>query len=347
MAKGILSASPIFIGNRGLYFWDTDASGTNRRFLEGIDSDYYREASQLIDPDQGEEYASRHSTLVRSLYLQSSETLFSLLMSLIQANLYPAGWLLCYQTRELRKLMEQINRHNAIPVSQKPPKVGWAGILHLILDRSPELNPQEASDLAAMNGKTIGRIASDFLQPATIDEYNSIKHGLRTRRGGFELRFAPTPPDGSAIAEEDYRSLGGQKTGSSFPVTHDLEGGRKKIDRHLVHTSVNWNLESLVHRIEFMSYWIHNCISFFLASLCGVQDSKISIPPSPLTDSASRSTGGIQNMTVRNELSTEGWGDLPAIPDAKSPDHQWPTGSMIKDWLDSRKKSPGTPTQNT
>src|SRR5438094_3978161 len=89
-----------------------------------------------------------------------------------------------------------------------------------------------------------GQLAHELLNPDHIDEYNSVKHGLRMRAGGFKLRAGLEHTYGEPPPEAEMNTIGHSEHGSSF---FRLERIRTEASRSFSarRVSRNWKVEKV------------------------------------------------------------------------------------------------------
>ena len=95
--------TPFIVGERPHVFVNDTIA--NRRFLEGIDADYwtYQAAAHADRLDAEErEQRQRAAAALRVAYSQGVETLLALIGAFLQVPRYPLGWLVRYNNADLR-----------------------------------------------------------------------------------------------------------------------------------------------------------------------------------------------------------------------------------------------------
>ena len=105
-----------------------------------------------------------------------------------------------------------------------------------------------------------------------IKEYNSIKHGLRARPGGFHFAVGPENIPGVPAAPEKMMSLGSSTFGSSYFVKEDIIPSDTCNFRPRRH-SRNWSPHNLANGLTLLSMSINNVICW-LRAVNGVQLNK-------------------------------------------------------------------------
>lgn len=75
--------------------------------------------------------------------------------------------------------------------------------------------PEKLAETRQLFADTWRGFGYDFLRKEHADEYNAIKHGLRTRKGGSSMAFGLEPSPGVAPPAESMRSgaaISGRRT---------------------------------------------------------------------------------------------------------------------------------------
>jgi hypothetical protein len=109
------------------------------------------------------------------------------------------------------------------------------------------------------------RFAHDFTDGAHSDEYNSIKHGLRVRSGGFHFAVAMEDNPGEPAPADRWKSLGGSDFGSTFYRFEPLLGEPNKHNIRGKASMHNWNPENYLNGLSLLSVSLQNVLSFALA----------------------------------------------------------------------------------
>jgi hypothetical protein len=142
-------------------------------------------------------------------------------------------------------------------------------------------------------GKLWRRFAGEFTDVKISQEYNSAKHGLRTRVGGFYLHAGTEViPGVPPPSEKDWNLVGGSDFGTSYFTLEKL-GGDGRLNFRPRHQSRNWNPESLTNSLLLLSMSINNVISF-LRGINGVprENCPVRIPDSEKDFDAPWKTSG-------------------------------------------------------
>jgi hypothetical protein len=240
--------------------WDLQLAEKNREFLEGLDADYFRYVAETNAGKLESEDKHWAALALRVSYSQGLETLFALLCALVQAPECVVGWMLAYKNGGLERLVMKISQGQPVH-SRLMVLPSWYAIaqgVHADIDCEP-VRKQWIQDGF---GKLWERFARDFTNAKILQEYNSVKHGLRTRIGGFHLRVSrEVIPGVPPPSEEEWKSLGGSNFGASYFTLEKIGKGSPLNFQPRFH-SRNWNPENLVNELGLLSMSIHNVISF-------------------------------------------------------------------------------------
>jgi len=249
--------SIFFVGKDIHCWWDRDIDHVNRQFLETIDVRFWYYTAQLHAARLDSEDELRAAIALRQNYYHALETFFTLVAALVQApNAVPAFIPKC-STRDLRGIIEAIQRKQQIDSPWHFERFDWeliASIVHSgtwTTDQPLELNQSFANAWRAL--------ASAFLRKDSQDEYNSIKHGFRASSGGFVLAIGLEETPGIAAPPEKMSVVGQSRTGANFYVPIAVTARNP----HLVlrTQSINWCPLETLAAIRVLSDSIRNVVS--------------------------------------------------------------------------------------
>lgn len=247
------------VHDRPCAVWSLDLQAENQTFLDGIDHSYFTALVDSQVPLLDSEATRMNAALaIRLTYGHALETFFGLVGAMIQAPHCPLGWILTYKPDELRSVLEDVTA-TRLEFSRIPGPVTWEVVSETIHRRLPP--DQDA--LKALFASLWRRLAADYVAELKIEEYNSLKHGLRVTAGGFSLALG-NETDAAPVL--DSRST----FGCRFP-------SRNKLDRYnfsIENAGVNWNPIALAARVEFLSISINNVLCF-LKEQCATEDTVI------------------------------------------------------------------------
>jgi hypothetical protein len=169
------------------------------------------------------------------------------------------GWIAKCSNTTLRRVVNRINagdRELLCPYVRKP--VGWAGIADIVFAcYMPDTEKGAAT--RKLFATLWGQLAHEFLNRDHIEEYNSIKHGLRMRGGGFTLAVGLEHSYGVPPPDSEMKTIGHSEHGSSFFRLERIgeEGSRSFSTRRV---AVNWKVERVQLLCELAAMSIANVI---------------------------------------------------------------------------------------
>ena len=162
----------------------------------------------------------------------------TLVCAAIQAPGCVPAWIQRCSTPQLRELTEQISKGSCVapnPWNLRP--ISWDAIAEKMIAFG-DAGPEELTELRSEFAGLWTRLASDWLAQVGINEYNSIKHGMRVRPGGFSIAVGVEHEYGVAPPPEEMKFIGGSDFGTSFfhaePVANAPNNSRThfRIRRH-------------------------------------------------------------------------------------------------------------------
>lgn len=261
-----MQSSVFLVGTEPYCIWDSDLAECSRRFLTGLDPEYFQYSFQAHVDTEDEK---RASVALRLGLHHALETFFSLIGALLQAPDCPFAWISKYNTSTLRTVVQQVSQvdkglHTKLNINEP----SWLELSRCINQADPP-DPTKRDALIAGFAWLWQRMATEFLSEHHTSEYNSIKHGFRVRSGGFELAIAQQDTPGTQPPPDAFKPLGKSDFGSMFFRVEPLT--RTKGDRSLTvaEHSVNWSLERTVLLYQLAYISINNVVSA-LRSLNGV-----------------------------------------------------------------------------
>jgi hypothetical protein len=255
-----LQYSFFLVDERPFCLWDIDLKKRNLEFLESLDPSYYEYMANLHIQNIGEDddarsKESQHAALaMRTVYSQALETLFALISAFIQAPRCIPAWINLYQNHELRNVIDKIHNHKHLLSQIKPEFLSWSSISEIVFQSLVFEDKEKEASVKDGFAQLWSRFASDFLDKEFNREYNSIKHGLRVRPGGFSFAFGPQSKPG--VPAEKMTLLGKSDFGSGY-LTADKIGDwnhHVQMKRH----NRNWHPEDLGWGLHMAAMSISN-----------------------------------------------------------------------------------------
>ncbi len=243
--------------------WEVNIKERNNEYLDSIDHGFFEYLGVInFEEIEGDE-KKRAATAIRMAYFQGIETLFLLIGALIQGHDCVYAWVAKCMSGDLREIVRKISKGtNAIKGKVKIELYTWESIAKVVFAYA---YPEEAKieETAKAYAKVWGILAQEYLNKTNTMEYNSIKHGIRARSGGFGLAVGVEVEYGKPAPKENMKSLGHSEFGSSFFALErvgESKGSKNRSYKSRRH-SVNWNPESLVLQLQLISMSIGNLVS--------------------------------------------------------------------------------------
>jgi len=261
-----LETIPLLIFETPFAVWSLDAKSENIDFLNSIQPRYFSYlaelyGSQLTGPD-------RHfaATALRGVYVQGLETLFSLIGATLQAPDAPAAYLLKYRG-EIRSVVEAITHDRPLNTIWNFPSLSWKVVADSLLldygdDAVRQMNVEGFSSVW-------NYLAREYLNPHVSKEYNSIKHGLRLKMGGFSIAISS---QGDEQSEAKSHTFGGSDFGSTFFTVEIIEESKNNI--YFQQISNNWDVLKMIEALKFIDLSIRN-ILVFLQHHLGIETARL------------------------------------------------------------------------
>jgi len=241
--------------------WEWDIRKRNLDFLKGIDPSYFTYVADANTPHLDDEKAQQAALSIRVAYSQALETLFALLGAMVQAPQCVIGWLLAYRNVELESLVRKLSSGEPV-LHRMPIPPSWSS-LSLVVHECLPYDEAKKDWIVQGFADAWERFAEEFVDERISAEYNSIKHGLRARPGGFNLKvhIHDVTPQGPLPTRT--QDLGGSLYGTSYYMRESLERGRMNFRAR--HTSRNWNPTNLVNGIYMLAMSIENVLGRLLS----------------------------------------------------------------------------------
>ena len=228
------------------------------RFLQGIDSEYFRYVAQANAVALDGDDRHRAALALRAANHQGLETLFSLVGALIQAPECVVGWMLAYKPSELRKLVEAVSAGRRVRTRLTLPEISWPSLAELV-HRPVGYGESKRKWVQVGFAGLWTRLARDYLDELGNLEYNSIKHGMRAKPGGFSFAFGKEDTPGLQAPDGAMKSLGGSVFGTSFYSRCDI--GVDKVSFRPESHSLNWSPLNAINSLMMISMSIRNVVS--------------------------------------------------------------------------------------
>ncbi|UYV12420.1 MAG: hypothetical protein NCW75_14110 [Phycisphaera sp.] len=263
---------PIVVGERPLVLLGTNTDYDNLNYLRAFEVDYFSSVAALFcdefehTEDQGQR--SKCATAIRSTYGHAIESLMAIIGAATQAPHGVGLWLNEYTLRDLRHVVSCVR--NSTPAYFKlttkqnqltdgKSRLTWNELSNLVHSHCQAWDADKRTRISDGFASFWQRVSSDFMDEHQQREYNSIKHGVRVRPGGFTLRITPERTFG-VIDESATSHISGGKYGTTY-LTTELFNGRPKHCKRVRHDSVVWDPRALIQRLQLVSMSIQNIMS--------------------------------------------------------------------------------------
>ena len=134
---------------------------------------------------------------------------------------------------------------------------------------SPTQNPDRLNQARKLFADLWLKFAGDFTDKLNAKEYNSIKHGLRVRSGGFSLKIGREHEYGVPPPEKEMMLMGSSEFGTSFFLAEKISGAppQRKDPHFRVHRwAISWDAEAMAYGLNLIAMSIKNVVSFLKIS---------------------------------------------------------------------------------
>lgn len=240
--------------------WDWELRKKNLEFLEGINADYFGYIAEVNALHLKGDDKHRAALSLRLAYSQALETLFALLCSTIQAPQCVVGWMLSYKNVELKQMVQRVSRGNDVYSRLKEKRITW-GLLAKHVHSPLPYEPEKKEWIQEGFGRIWGIFSREFLDEKMTQEYNSGKHGLRTRLGAFSLQVGLEETPGVPAPPENMETVGESEFGTSYFTVERLVDDQR-LNFRPRRKARNWNPENLINGLVLLSMSINNVVSF-------------------------------------------------------------------------------------
>jgi len=190
---------------------------------------------------------------------------------LLQAPKCSYAWISKCSTGELRKLVNRINSSDSTIISTLHiGKISWKSISDIVFKYYLPDTARQTKTKELFANLWQG-LANEYLDPTNINEYNSIKHGLRIKSGGFRLQVGVEHQPRVPCPANKMQTVGYCEYGSSFfsleKIGNNLKSNQSFCSRKI---SVNWKIEKVALLLQFIAMSINN-IASILKIINGVE----------------------------------------------------------------------------
>ena len=267
MAEVQVLPIPFLVDSAPHCYWDLSDNDKNRHFLNNIDHLYFKYIAETNESQLATGNKHRAALAIRLAYHQGIETMFTLLCACLQAPDCVPAWIINCKTHHLRNLIQNVSDpsktvDNVLDIK----KVTWRSIANHVV---PCAHPhQDIDDVRKRFALLWQRLAHEHLSEENINEYNSIKHGLRVRLGGFTLRAGVEDTYGEPPPQDQMQVVGHSEFGSSFyysqKIKSDIKPKGKDVNFKLLNQALGWNPLALSASLDLITYSLLNVKSFLM-----------------------------------------------------------------------------------
>lgn len=243
--------------------WDWNLHEQNLDFIKSVNPAHFEYLGQIYAKSEDKQDQSAALAL-RTAYSHGLETFFAFLFAAIQAPDCVIGWVHKYDVSQIRSLLQKVKNRQPIFSKVGIHPFTWRNISNTVLSFKLEDKDKEAR-IKQNFAMAWGRFADEFLQPTFAYEYNSIKHGLRAKSGGFWVAFGKEDVPGKRASPERMRLLGKTDYGSTFYTVEAFDiKAKDNTKRHfrLLRHSQSWNIEKYFLGLHLISLSLQNVLAF-------------------------------------------------------------------------------------
>lgn len=246
-------------------FWIPDMASVRKQFLASISPDYWFLSSEMLrkNDNQYEQIIAIHA---RFMYLTALESMFALLFASLQVPELVLAWLNLYSKNDILSLISKVNSGKQFYTKVDLSEFNWPSISRLI---HTGLDNEEAQMKLC---KYLGLLANDFSKKDNSDELNSIKHGCRFQKGGFQLSVGVQDGYGIPASPDKLIPFGGSETGMTYYCIDRI--CHNKMHYSIKKHSVNWTFNSCITKLELVAQYINN-IRVFLHNVNHISDDNL------------------------------------------------------------------------
>lgn len=254
----MMQSSVFMVNDEPYCLWGGDLHKRNSDFLLGLDPDYFEYSLSAHTSTEDEQ---RASVALRIDLHHALETLFSLIGAYVQAPDCAYAWIAKCSNADLRSFLARLlaggpDIFTKLKVSSVDLLTISQSVFHTYL---PGTNRQ--STTIKLFASLWAKLARELTDASHVDEYNSLKHGFRVKKGGFALRVGVESTYGVPPPETDMHLLGRSDFGATFFRIESIGHARASRSLRSRLTSVNWSLERTVLLCQLCHVSINNVVS--------------------------------------------------------------------------------------
>jgi hypothetical protein len=239
----------LMVDEKPYCMWGSDLTEQNERFLRDLDPAFFNHVVEAQIPLLSGTSKQHAAMTIRTTYAHALETFFALACAAVQAPHCPLGWILQYQPGDVPRVVRKIHEGLPLPLRIALP-ARWKSLseqIHLF----QHSDPAEDLRIKTLFAEAWALLAHDYLDRSGSEEYNSVKHGLRVKAGGFSFTMGD---EGAPILKS------ASEFGSKF--FHPEPLGTDRTNFYANDAARNWSPVALAVRIELLCLSIANVVSF-------------------------------------------------------------------------------------
>lgn len=252
----------ILVGERPFCIWDSDLKKHSLEFIDTLDPSYFDymanvHLDNIRDGEEARNKESQYAALaMRATYSQGLETLFALISAAIQAPRCVPAWMSLYKNHELRSVVDKIHHRKPLLSQATVTSLSWSSVIEIIFGHLVIEDKEKENAVKAGFAQLWSRFASDFLDDKFNREYNSIKHGLRARPGGFYIAVGVQDDPKVPAPAENMKLLGKSEFGTGYWATDKIGeyNNHLQLRRHYR----NWDPEDIAWGLRMIAVSISN-----------------------------------------------------------------------------------------
>lgn len=254
--------SCLYIDEKPLCFWDPEPERTNRCFINSIDPEYFEYVvNQNFDQLENVEQRQNASLAIVANYHHLLEMFFVAICSAIQSPKYICGWFHEYDNRDLRNVIQKISNGQTLKNAWSSECFDWTKVADLVF--CGDCGKSNLLSIRKNFARFWERLASEYLAQDFTDEYNSIKHGLRARMGGFMVSIGMEDVPGQLAKPENMKFIGQHSIfGTTFNRSEKLNNN--KLNLTLLEQSRNFDPFCLANRSLLVAMSLRNVLTFLM-----------------------------------------------------------------------------------
>jgi hypothetical protein len=253
--------------------WGWDLPQQNLDFLESLDPQFFANMAETHGTALNEDRGRKHAALaLRLFYSHAIETLLALLSAAVQAPDCVVGWICLYHQEHLHAILESLSIGRSLLTKLDLTEPTWEGLSTVIHSLIVLDDKEKEAAIKRGYASFWAHAAQAYLNELNRLEYNSIKHGLRARSGGYTLRMRREKTPGVPDPDAPIHTIAASEFGSSFFVPERIGDSKQHVT--LRHQAVNWRPQGLVDSLILISMSISNVVGY-LRYVNGVEPSTI------------------------------------------------------------------------